>query len=138
MARKTTKSVRVVEATKDGKSITRQSRTMHYTHALVVLYRDIPAYTIPAGTYTVPAKRIRGRNIRSYETTLSRDSVHEAEKAGWGWVSFHQSREAADKAGRAYVSRSASNAAESKAIFGDHHPGLPSVVGYEIIDVVEI
>lgn len=140
MPKTSTKTVRVVQAThpETGDTITRQSRTMHYTHALIAHYSAIPAYTIPAGTYRVPAKRIRGRNIRSYSYTMLTDSVHEAKEAGWGWVSFHTSLEAAHKAGRALVSKSASVVAEQKEIYGDLHPGVPRVVSYELVEAVQI
>lgn len=140
MPKTSTKTIRVVQAThpKTGDTITRQSRTMHYTHALIAHYNAVPAYTIPAGTYRVPAKRIRGRNIRPYNFTMSTDSVHEAREAGWGWVSFHTSLEAADKAGRALVSKSASVVAEQQATFGDLHPGVPRVCSYEIVEAVQI
>jgi hypothetical protein len=142
MPKTTTKSIRVVQATNPhtGATWTRQSKTKHYTHALIAHYNARPAYTIPAGTYTVPAKKIRGHCSirRAYETTLTQDSVHDGETAGCGFMSFHTSLAAADKAGRALVSKSASVAAENKAIFGDVVPGIPWVSRYEIVEAVQI
>lgn len=136
----TTASIRVVAATNPvtGEAVTRQSKTKHYTHALVVHWNAIPAHTVPAGTYTHPAKRIRGRNIPAYTSTLSRDSVAQAQEAGASVISFHEGREAADKAGRAYVSKCASSLAESRSVFGDLVPNIPMASRYQIVEVEQV
>lgn len=119
-----------------GKVVTRGSKTMTYTHALLIHFNERAEVTIPAGTYTEPAKRIKGRNIPAYTFTRKEDVSYPAEVASTGFVSFHQGREAADKAGRAWVSKCMNGAAETRATFGIDW--TPTASRYEIIEVTEV
>lgn len=118
-----------------GTVYTRGSKTMTYTHALVMHFNARPEYTIPAGTYTEPATRIRGRNIPAYTFTRQADQTFTADEASTAVISFHQGREAADKAGRAYVSNCASQLEVSRSIFGDLVPNIPLASRYQIVEV---
>lgn len=131
-------AIRRVQATNPhtGKVVDRQSKTKLYTHALMTHHPVEESYTIPAGTYTVPKKRIRGRNIPSYQHTISRDHVAKGHEESWGIISFHTSFAAADKAGRAAVSQSASSEAEAQAVYGDLvAKSQPWVDRYQVIEV---
>lgn len=129
-------NIRRVQATNPhtGTVVDRQSKTKVYTHALIVHHSAQEAYTIPAGTYTVPKKRIRGRNIPAYQTTLSKDSVDEARQESWSLITFHTSEVHAAKAGRAEVSKSQTYAAEERATF----PASKRVAWTDRFEVVEV
>lgn len=141
MTTTTARKTRKVQATNPftGGVVTRGSKTMHYTHALVIQTSAQESYTIPAGSYTVPAKRIRGFRVPSHVHTLSRDLVDPAREESWGIISFHQSEQAARKAGQAAVSKSASHNAEAVAIYGDLMTNSrPLYVGFTTVEVEEI
>ncbi|AON96803.1 hypothetical protein BI081_gp052 [Mycobacterium phage Tonenili] len=131
-------SIRKVQATNPhtGVVTTRTSKSKVYTHALVVHHPAQEAYTIPAGTYVVPKKRIRGRTIASYTTNISSDIVYEAREASWSLLSFHTSYDAAAKAGRSEVSLAVTRNDEDKAVFGEHVANrTPFVDNFEVVEV---
>jgi hypothetical protein len=131
-------NIRRVQATNPhtGAVVDRQSKTKVYTHALVVHQSAQEAYTIPAGTYTVPAARLRGFNRKAYQQTLSRDYVSSARKASSAIWSFHTSFDAAFKAGNTERNRSLKNSAEEKATYGhlvDNE--RPLIERFEVVEV---
>ncbi|AXN53873.1 hypothetical protein SEA_RABINOVISH_40 [Mycobacterium phage Rabinovish] len=131
-------STRKVQATNPhtGATTVRTSKSKVYTHALVVKQSAQESFILPAGTYTVPAKRVRGRHIRSYQTTLSFDEVVEAREESWAVWSFHTSYDAAAKAGRGEVSQSVTRNDEEKAIYGDLAAKRTPFIGdFEVVEV---
>lgn len=130
--------IRRVQATNPhtGYVVDRQSKTKVYTHALVLHHPAHEAFTIPAGTYTVPKKRIRGRNIPAWQTTHSVDRTTPARPESWSVRSFHTSFVAADKAGRSEVSGSQSSVDQNRAIYGAHVANdVPWSDRFEIVEV---
>lgn len=131
-------ATRKVQATNpnNGQVVVRTSKSKVYTHALVVHQTAQDSFTIPAGTYTVPAKNVRGRRIRAYQHNISRDIVVEAREASSSIWSFHTSRAAAFKAGSAEVNRSEKADAEEHATYGDIAAARKPLVGkFEVVEV---
>lgn len=131
-------NIRRVQATNPhtGDVTDRQSKTKVYTHALLVHQGAQEAYVIPAGTYTVPAARLRGFNRKAYQHTLSQDHFDPARDASSAIWSFHTSFGAAVKAGTAERNRSQKSVDEERATYGEHAVKARSLI--ERFEVVEV
>lgn len=129
-------TARKVQATApDGTVTTRSSTSKHYTHAVAIYSPAAEGYEIPAGKYTIPAKRIRGRNIKAYEYNHSGSSVPAREES-FGILSFHTSAAAAAKAGQTWVNQAARSAADTRATFGVD--ATPIGTSFRVVEVEEI
>ncbi|QHB47615.1 hypothetical protein KHO61_gp046 [Mycobacterium phage Mangeria] len=131
-------SIRKVQATNPhtGDVTVRTSKSKVYTHALVVKQNAQETFAIPAGTYTVPASRIQGRRISSYQFTLNTDDIVEGREESWAVRSFHTSFDAAAKAGRTEVSQSLNRHNDEKAVYGDAVAKATPMIGdFEVVEV---
>lgn len=127
-------NTRTVQATgPDGTVANRTSKSKVYTHALAIHFPPQDGYTVPAGTYTVPKKRIRGRNIPAYQTTVSQDVVVPGQDESFGVISFHTSWDAANKAGQTYINTAAASAADERATFGVDARSIAT--GWRVVEV---
>lgn len=122
----TAKTTYTATSTYTGETVTRTS-AREYTYALDVNVEGFDSYTIPAGTYFVETgkrahKINRETGTRGYWNTISQDTVIPAQEATAGIASFHGTREAAEKAGRALVASVEKSRAYTLATYGIDRP----------------
>lgn len=105
----TAKTTYTATSTYTGEAATRTS-ARDYGYALDVNVPAFPAYTVPAGTYWVTTghqmhKYNRETGTRGYWNEFKEDQVHTGGTPTQGIYSFHGTKEAAEKAGRALQSQ---------------------------------
>lgn len=111
-------------STFSGETATRTS-ARDYQFALDVQAGVFPEYTIPAGRYWITTgHRMHDRNpetgTRGYWSDVPQDMHGGGQKGALGIYSFHGTREAAEKAGRAVVAQIQKSADDLAAHYGVH------------------
>ena len=109
-------------STYTGETATRTS-ARDYGYALDVAIPAVPEYTVPAGTYWITTghrmhEYNREAGTRGYWQEVKEDRPHGGTAGGQGIYSFHGTREAAEKAGRALQAQYRKMEANLEANYG--------------------
>ena len=105
-----------------GETVTRTT-ARNYDYALDVAIPAIPEYTIPVGTYWITTGHKmhdynREAGTRGYWQDVKEERVHGGGPGTQGIYSFHGTREAAEKAGRALQAQFRKIASDTELFYG--------------------